>query len=837
MLAWNKAFSAGICISALSCIASSQVSAAVPTASDSTNKGLGSPTQLRVIGAPHMAISERLSATNTKLDGALMRAKASQTAATSNAIVTNVGGDDPLVHLKTIAPLNTQSILVDVIAHGDPQVLKQQLQALNFQTSAVVGNDIGGWLPLNQIANAAALQNLRSMHASMMHTRTGAVNSQGDFTQKSLALRASTLYPGLTGAGVTVGVMSDSFDCGGQTNIKLGKHVAPSYADDVATGDLPASVNIIKDNVCATDEGRALAQIVYDVAPGSKLAFYTADDSEADFAQGILTLALPTSKTDPNGLSGGGAQIIDDDVGYFDEPIFQEGIIGQAIDTVGAQGVMYFSSAGNEGRNSYENTKPVFTTVAAAGTPNAGETLLNFDTSGATNTAYLPITIPSLPPGGFVPFLLEWDQPYSSTMADITGTNAAAGAGTTNSLDICIGDTSGNVSASGNIGTGGDQGENFPSPGFTNCAGPSGVGGDPVNLVFVANTGTTTAPAIQASLVVGVAAGANPGRVKIVILDDGLGTVINQFQTASSTIQGHPLSPNAMAVGASFYYRSPLCANLPTAVPESFTSAGGTPFLFDTTGAAIASPTPLQKPDIVAPDGVSTTFFGGRESGIFPLPQDCQLYAAYPHNFFGTSAAAPHAAGVAALMLQADPTAKPADIYAAMKKSALDMNTPGFDYDTGAGYLQADAAVAALLPSQLTLSPTTLFFLNPAQNTAQTAPITVTSSGAGPLVINSITFAGSSALSETNNCPATLAAGASCTVTMALAASPPGSYTAQVSFNTNATNVPGGGAVSNVGVSATVPSPPSGGGGGGAIGFGLLLPGLALAGLRRRRRS
>ena len=39
------------------------------------------------------------------------------------------------------------------------------------------------------------------------------------------------------------------------------------------------------------DEGRAMLQIVHDVAPGASLAFYTGDNSEADFANGIGALA------------------------------------------------------------------------------------------------------------------------------------------------------------------------------------------------------------------------------------------------------------------------------------------------------------------------------------------------------------------------------------------------------------------------------------------------------------------------------------------------------------------------------------------------------------------
>ena len=93
-----------------------------------------------------------------------------------------------------------------------------------------------------------------------------------------------------------------------------------------------------------TDEGRAILQLLHDVAPAAKLAFYTASVSETDFAAGIIRLA------------DAGAQIIVDDVIYFAEPMFQDGIIAQAVDAVKARGVTYFSSAGNDERQSYEAT-------------------------------------------------------------------------------------------------------------------------------------------------------------------------------------------------------------------------------------------------------------------------------------------------------------------------------------------------------------------------------------------------------------------------------------------------------------------------------------------------
>jgi subtilisin family serine protease len=86
----------------------------------------------------------------------------------------------------------------------------------------------------------------------------------------------------------------------------------------------------------------------------------------------------------------------------------------------------------------------------------------------------------------------------------------------------------------------------------------------------------------------------------------------------------------------------------------------------------------------------------------------CQNNPSYP-NFFGTSAATPHAASIAALMLQANPTLTPAQIYKALQMSALPMSGTTPNYVSGYGFIQADAALA-LVPAgapTLSLSETT----------------------------------------------------------------------------------------------------------------------------------
>ena len=126
---------------------------------------------------------------------------------------------------------------------------------------------------------------------------------------------------------------------------------------------------------------------------------------------------------------------------------------------------------------------------------------------------------------------------------------------------------------------------------------------------------------------------------------------------------------------------------------EPFSSAGPTLILFNTAGNRLTIPRIRLKPEIVDPDGTNTTFFCPRSPSI---PSSCDVDGTGLPNFFGTSAAAPHAAAVAALMLEAMPTTTPHTIYVILELTAIDMGPPRFDFDNGFGLIQADRALAGL---------------------------------------------------------------------------------------------------------------------------------------------
>src|SRR5262245_38389188 len=166
--------------------------------------------------------------------------------------------NDPLVRVVN------DRVVVDAIASADVNALKSDLMFLGMNDAVAFGRIVSGHLPIWAIPAAAALASLQFAQPSVAITNVGLVTSQGDQAMRSNVARTKF---GVNGTGVRVGVLSNSFNCLG------------SAATDVANNDLsPVTViQEISDCTGATDEGRAMLQIVHDVAPGTSLLFATAD--------------------------------------------------------------------------------------------------------------------------------------------------------------------------------------------------------------------------------------------------------------------------------------------------------------------------------------------------------------------------------------------------------------------------------------------------------------------------------------------------------------------------------------------------------------------------------
>jgi uncharacterized repeat protein (TIGR01451 family) len=155
--------------------------------------------------------------------------------------------------------------------------------------------------------------------------------------------------------------------------------------------------------------------------------------------------------------------------------------------------------------------------------------------------------------------------------------------------------------------------------------------------------------------------------------------------STSGTIQGHAAAAGAIAVAATTAAgrTTPFTGGAANPV-ESFSTDGDRRVFFNADGTAL---TPGNfsstggvvrlKPDLTAADGVRTSV-----PGFDP--------------FFGTSAAAPHAAAIAAQIWSRNRTLTPQQVRAALMSTALDIEALGRDRDSGVGIVTALPATQSI---------------------------------------------------------------------------------------------------------------------------------------------
>src|SRR5579872_1556378 len=465
--------------------------------------------------------------------------------------------------------------------------------AILHPTSQVASPDAVA--PVTSISSLALLDN-PGPGAAVTNSAVGSGGATAAQVQQ--ALDESGLS--VNGSGIKVGVLSDSFnDLGGA-------------AADEADGALPSTSNIqvLSDLASGgTDEGRAMMQIIHDIAPGSNLAFYTADGGEQSFANGILALAAA------------GCKVICDDVSYLDEPFFQNGIVAQAVEQVESEGVTFVTSAGNEAGNAYQ----------AAWTPGSSGSFTNAEMFGNSIFQTINVTAGS-------DLLLQWSEAYGQ---------ANFGSGNAPDIDLW-------VLQNGNV-----LGQ------FTNVT--AGEANNPFTAVQFNVSGTY-------QIVVTNNFGPNPADIKEILFGDGRPDTI--VGANAGTVFGHHMTPGAITAGAVNAGDTLPFGIFPT--NEAFSSSGsGTELLFSDNGTALSSPDFLQPVAVSGIDNIATTVPGGLK------------------DFFGTSAASASLAGVAALILAANPDLTPAQVEAIMEQTALSIGNSNY---AGAGLVQVDAAVAAATP-------------------------------------------------------------------------------------------------------------------------------------------
>jgi hypothetical protein len=202
---------------------------------------------------------------------------------------------------------------------------------------------------------------------------------------------------------------------------------------------------------------------------------------------------------------------------------------------------------------------------------------------------------------------------------------------------------------------------------------------------------------------------------------------------------GHSAADGAISVGAYRYTSVPSQQSPFIPTFESFSSPGPVTIAFNASGGRLGKPVIRQKPDLSAPDGVDTTFFGGNDWDSDGHP-----------NFFGTSAAAPHAAGVAALMLQksgGSGSLTPAQLKSYMLTSiparvipySSNTSTAWSPFD-GFGLIDAEPDTRTPVTVTLSINPTLLTYGQTATVIVSVTPKTGSGSPAG--VVSLVTASG-----------------------------------------------------------------------------------------------
>ncbi len=308
-----------------------------------------------------------------------------------------------------------------------------------------------------------------------------------------------------------------------------------------------------------------------------------------------------------------GADVIVDDLGFLGEPFFEDGVVAQEAGDAVSKGVVFVSAAGNDADQHYQ---------ALYRDTSPGDDSNNLHDFGLASGRGSDVAMRvRIPPKETVVFTLQWDDPFG---------------GSSNDYDLFLFDpsTGDEIDSSTEVQDGND---------------------DPVE------TAATTNPSSSAFAEVDIVINRFKGRAKTLEMFFNGSVIPDEFNVPEDSVFGHPAVPGVIAVGA-------VPSNTPNSI-EPFSSQGPVSISFP--------PESRPKPDVVAPDRISTTL-----PGFNP--------------FAGTSAAAPHVAGTIALMLDKNPSLTPEEVAAILGDTATDLGQPGFDNVFGFGRVDALDAVESV---------------------------------------------------------------------------------------------------------------------------------------------
>lgn len=434
----------------------------------------------------------------------------------------------------------------------------------------------------------------------------GKVTTLGD---RAIKANVARQFFGVDGSGIKVGIISTSFNALSGLNT------------DISSGDLPGKgnilgynkpVNIIVDSsnpLYADDEGRALGQIIHDIAPGAELFFHTFldDEDEAIAAEESFSKAV-------SALVAQSVDIIVED-SVLASPLLQNGKAAKSVEDAIDKGVTFISAAGNNGGISYESRFRVGTEFEL------GDVKLQAHDFDIGENIDIFQNINVLEENTLIRPFLSWNEPIRKIESEY--------------IQFLV---------------------NTPElPSLENIVGISFPPNE--SLVNASISEFSYAPRKGEELYFIIAKPADTENsqtdfFKWISGANGLDRstdyeYINESAN-NRTVYGSSNAPNSITVGATNI-------DNPTEI-RSYSSRGASPILLDSQGNKLAKPILRNKPEVYAPDGVETAFAPNSPFAVFR----------------GTSASAPHIAGSVALMLdRSDGNLTPEEIRTKVQNTAL----------------------------------------------------------------------------------------------------------------------------------------------------------------------
>ncbi|MBI5285583.1 MAG: S8 family serine peptidase [Chloroflexi bacterium] len=617
------------------------------------------------------------------------------------------------VDARTLAIDSTGRVQVFVFTTTDPAAAGAELKALGMdvQRESSEYGIVQGAIPIVALESAAGLPGVASIAPpERPHLNAGSQMTQGDSILNANLLRSTY---GVDGTGVRVGVLSDG---------------AEGLAASIASGDLPGVVDTTTCDVIASApagepadttsagagaEGTAMAEIVHDLAPGAQImiGYFGFNVSTATTLDFIAAVNCLNLHND----------VVVDDISWFNAGLYDGTSAVSANASSSLANVSnpvrgYFTAAGNAAGAHYEEAfVSSGSNVTGAGT-DSWRLHRYASTANTTDAGFGLLCSAGVFCGDEVVLSAGGSLSVFLQWNDTWGNSV-------NDYDLLMYDETAALTylMSGNI-----QG---------------GAGSYPVEGFSITNPYGATA------------------RFDI---------MIGKYQNlaAARTFDMFVLCSNCSVYGASGERHN---FNTRRSSLSNNSDAGGGVVALGAISASDPGNNDIElysslgptndgrtKPDVTAIDGVAVTGNGG-----------------FPSTFYGTSAAAPHAAAVAALLLACKPSLKPGEpgdnpttdraaLRSALVSSAVDLGTAGVDNTYGSGRINALAAAAAAgcaVPTPTpTATPTRTNTPTPT-NTATNTPVPPTATPTSTLVPPTSTFTpgpdsdGDGVSDAADNCP------------------------------------------------------------------------------------